>query len=107
MVEREDQNTEMKRREDYRGLVGVVIAITILAIVAVIGSQVVGWLETGEWPAFPISRALELSARNWPTTELAELQKMIDFLLDVHVAIAIIGWLIACFCSFLERMTRS
>jgi len=101
----------MKRRDDYLGgLVGVVIAITLLAIFSVIGSQIVGWLKTGVWPAFPISRALELNVGNWPRTDWVGLQKIIDLLLDMHVVIpiAIIGCLIAWgLYSFFERMTRS
>jgi hypothetical protein len=100
----------MKRRDDYLGgLVGIVIAITLFAIVSVIGSQVVGWLKTGLWPAFPISRALELNAGNWPRTDWVGLQKIIDLLLGVHVIIpiAIIGWLTGWgLYLFVERMTR-
>lgn len=98
------------RREDFLGAaVGVVVAATLLALVILIGGQVLGWLKSGVWMEFPISRGIGLTGHEPPITDWKGLQKIIDFVLSAHVGflVALTGWLAGWgLYSFLERMTR-
>lgn len=97
-------------RDDFLGgAVGIVVAATLFTLIFIVGSQVVGWLQSGVWTEFPISRAIGVTGHEPAITDWKGIQKIIDFALSAHVGFLVVlaGWLAGWgLYSFLERMTR-
>jgi hypothetical protein len=99
----------MRRDDLIGGAIGIVVAATLLALVLLVGGQVLGWLKSGLWTEFPISRAIGLTGHEPPITDWKGLQKIIDLGLSAHVGflVALIGLITGWgLYSFLERITR-
>ena len=98
--------SETERDNLLGGAVGVVIAGTLFTLIGVIGYQVLGWLKTGIWTKFPVSRLLGSAD---PMMDWKGLQKIVEFALSLHVGflIVLIGWIVGWgLYSVLEAMTR-
>jgi hypothetical protein len=99
----------MRRDDLIGGAIGIVVAATLLALVLLVGGQVLGWLKSGLWTEFPISRAIGLTGHEPPITDWKGLQRIVDFGLSAHVGflVVLIGWITGWgLYSFLERITR-
>jgi hypothetical protein len=106
LKQRQRTMSETERDNLLGGAVGVVIAGTLFTLIGVIGYQVLGWLKTGIWTKFPVSRLLGSAD---PMMDWKGLQKIVEFALSLHVGflIVLIGWIVGWgLYSVLEAMTR-
>jgi hypothetical protein len=76
-------------------------AAAILLAAGVVGYQAIDWLQTGVWTDFPVSRVLPdgLVGDLSTVTDWKGLQKIIEYVLNLHLAflILLVGWLVASF----------
>lgn len=50
-----DRDEEWERRDHVPTIVAIAGLLVVLAGIAVLGMQCLGWLREGEWTAFPVS----------------------------------------------------
>ena len=81
----------MKSADDIvGGAIGLVVATTALTVVLMLGTQTFDWLKNGLWPAFPISDLFAAAGIPKPVTTWKGAQQIMDFVLSLNAAIAVV-----------------